>query len=231
MSWFFTLTNAGIITNQPPDQTVPEWLLKCTCTLGTCQCHAKLRPDIMCIIGAPNQTQTPILPSPNYTIQFIEFTYCHDRFPEQAHTHKHTKYDPLTTTLQDKGWKTNPLITITVGVRGDIHENSIEQLIKLKVLKTHTKTLMKNIHQNTIKYLTYLVLNKRKLDNKQTHVPHHKVGTPPPFFAPQQSPPPNGGITSYIASQSTVISTGLTGSYSRRYKYTGVIFSFLFFSP
>ena len=31
--------------------------------------------------------------------------------------------------------------------------------------------IMKEIHQNAIKYLTYLVLNKRKLDNKQTHVP------------------------------------------------------------
>jgi hypothetical protein len=30
---------------------------------------------------------------------------------------------------------------------------------------------MKNIHQNAIKYLTYLVLNKRKLDNKQKPVP------------------------------------------------------------
>ena len=34
--------------------------------------------------------------------------------------------------------------------------------------KSNIKTLMKNIHQNAIKYLTYLVLNKRKLDIKQT---------------------------------------------------------------
>ena len=27
------------------------------------------------------------------------------------------------------------------------------------------------MHQNIIKYLTYLVLNKRKLDNKQTAIP------------------------------------------------------------
>ena len=33
------------------------------------------------------------------------------------------------------------------------------------------KILMKNIPQNVIKYLTYLILNKRKLKNKQTHVP------------------------------------------------------------
>ena len=30
---------------------------------------------------------------------------------------------------------------------------------------------MKDLHQNAIKYLTYLILNKRKLDNKQAHVP------------------------------------------------------------
>ena len=168
---YFTLTNAGKLTNQPQDQTVPEWLLNCICTQKPCQCQAKLRPDIMCIIGAPNHTQPPILPSPNHTVQFIEFTYCHDRFPEQARTHKHTKYDPLIATLRNNGWKTNPLITITAGVRGAIHENAIEQLTDLKIPKTHIKTLMKNIHQNAIKYLTYLVLNKRKLDNKQPPVP------------------------------------------------------------
>ena len=31
---------------------------------------------------------------------------------------------------------------------------------------------MKNIHQNAINYFTYLVLNKRELDNKQDPVPH-----------------------------------------------------------
>ena len=30
---------------------------------------------------------------------------------------------------------------------------------------------MKNIHQNAIKYLTYLDINKRKLENKQTPPP------------------------------------------------------------
>src|SRR6202022_2347384 len=167
----FTLTNAGNLPNQPQDQTIPDWLLQCICTQEPCQCQAKLRPYIMCIIGAPNQTQTPILPSPSHTVQFIEFTYCHDRFPEQAHTHKHNKYDPLITTLRANGWNTNPLITVTAGVRGTIHENSIEQLTNLKIPKTHIKTLMKNIHHNAIKYLTYLVLNKRKLDNKQNPIP------------------------------------------------------------
>ena len=140
---FFTLINAGNLNNQPPDHTVLGWLLACTCLQRKCQCQAKLRSDIMCIIGAPNQTQAPILPSPNHTIQFIEFTYCHDKFPEQALTHKHTKYNPLINTIQNKGWKINPLITITTGVRGAIHEHSMDQLTKLKIPKNNIKILMK----------------------------------------------------------------------------------------
>ena len=92
-------------------------------------------------------------------------------FPEQAITNKHTKYDPLINNVENYGWKTNPLITITAGVRGGIHEHSIEQLDKLELPKSSIKSLMKNIHQNAIKYLTYLILNKRKLDNKQNIVP------------------------------------------------------------
>ena len=133
-----------------------------------CQCQAKLRPDILCMIRAPNQTRLPICPSSNHTVQFIEFTYCHDRFPEQALTHKHAKYDPLNNTIRSNGWNTNPLITITAGVRGATHEHYIDKLTKLKIPKSSIKNLMKDIHQNAIKYLTYLVLNKRKL-NKQTN--------------------------------------------------------------
>ena len=168
---FFTLTNAGHTNNQPQEQTIPDWLLQCTCHQKPCQCQAKLRPDILCIIGAPNHTPLPIHPSTNHIVQFIEFTYCHDRFLKQAVTQKHNKYDPLTNTIQNNGWTTNPLITITAGVRGAIHEHSIDKLKQLKIPNSSIKTLMKDIHQNAIKYPTYLVLNKRKLDNKQPPVP------------------------------------------------------------
>jgi hypothetical protein len=40
-------------------------------------------------------------------------------------------------------------------------------------ITSNIKKLMKDIHQNAIKYLTYLILNKIKLDNKQAPVPHH----------------------------------------------------------
>jgi hypothetical protein len=105
-----------------------------------------------------------------HTIQFIEFTYYHNRFPKQALTQKHAKYDLLINAIRNKGWKMNPLITITSGVRGAIHKQSIKKPTDLNILKTNVKKLMKYIHQNAIKYLTYLVLNKRKLDNKRTTI-------------------------------------------------------------
>ena len=113
---FFTLTNAWTLNNTTPTQIIPDLLIKCSCQQLPCQCQAKLRPDILCIIGAPNHTQTPMSPSPTHTIQCIEFTYCHDRFPNQALTLKHTKYDPLFNTIQNNGWQANPIITIRAGV-------------------------------------------------------------------------------------------------------------------
>ena len=167
---YYTLTNAGNTNTNNQDQTVPEWLITCTCPQTRCPCHARLRPNILCIIGAPIHTPIPLLPSHTYTLQFIEFTYCHDRFPEHAITQKQTKYDPLINEIRNKGWNTKPLITITVRVIGAIHEQSIKQLEELDIPKPNVKNLMKKIHQNAINYLTYLVLNKRKLDNKQNTI-------------------------------------------------------------
>lgn len=65
---------------------------------------------------------------------------------------------------------TNPIITIMVGVRGVIHKQSFEALETLKVPKKWTNDLKetyKHIHYTAIKYLTYLILNKRKLNNNQ----------------------------------------------------------------
>ena len=82
-------------------------------------------------------------PSSNLPIQLIDkFTYYHDRFPKQALTHKHTKYDPLIYTIQNQGWQTNPLITIPTGVKGAIHEHFINKLANMKIPKANIKTLI-----------------------------------------------------------------------------------------
>ena len=131
----------------------------------------------------PSQTKTrhPVhtwCPQPNtttyLTIHKLHDTihwFHHDRFLEQARTHKHTKYDTLIHNIRNNGWKINALITITTGVRGGIHEHSLEQLNNLKLPKSSIKTLMNNLPHNAIKYLTHMILNKRKLDNKPNPCP------------------------------------------------------------
>ena len=89
---------------------------------------------------------------------------------------KTTKYNPLIQTLRTLCWQVNPLITITTGVRGVIHEQPIKELEekKIKIPKNEIKRLMKHLHQIAIQYHTYLIPNKRKQDNKQPPVdpPH-----------------------------------------------------------
>lgn len=64
--------------------------------------------------------------------------------------------------LEQKDGKLTPLVTITVGVRGAIREPSMQAFKNLNISPQEIEKLMK--------YLTYIVLNKRKLDNKQAPV-------------------------------------------------------------
>jgi hypothetical protein len=76
----FTLMNVGTFNNNPQENTVPNWLLPCTCSTQRCHCNARFRPDILCVKGLPYQNAPPSEVDPNLTIQFIEFTYYNDKF-------------------------------------------------------------------------------------------------------------------------------------------------------
>ena len=84
----YILMNAGIFNNNPQDNTVPPWLLNCTCRNQRCHYNARFKRDIMCVKGLPYQTNPPIGLDNNLTIQFIEFTYCNDRFSSKIITAK-----------------------------------------------------------------------------------------------------------------------------------------------
>lgn len=75
---FYTLIIARAQNPLPNDITISEWLPECTCL-------AKLRPDLQCVLGAPNNNWPPITPTPPHIIQLMEssmeFTYCHNQFP------------------------------------------------------------------------------------------------------------------------------------------------------
>lgn len=54
---------------------------------------------------------------------------------------KHGQYNPLINTLKNNGWEVTPLITITQGVRGAVHEHTTDKLMKLNILtKQHKKS-------------------------------------------------------------------------------------------
>jgi hypothetical protein len=89
----YTLMNAGTYNSEAPQNTVPPWLLKCTCINIRCRCLARLKPDLLCVQGLPYQSQPPT--APDLTIQLIEFTYCNDRFSPETITAK-TKKLPTT---------------------------------------------------------------------------------------------------------------------------------------
>ena len=117
----YTLMNAGTFNNNPQENTVPPWILPCTCRQPRCQCNARLKPDLSYIKRLPYQnippptlenihpqepthqnTPTPFLAN-NLTIQFIEFTYMNDRFPQETINNKTLKYQPLINDIINQG--------------------------------------------------------------------------------------------------------------------------------
>jgi len=167
----YTLINAGKFKDRTPDNTIPSWLLPCTCYLPRCKCPARLRPDILCILGTTPTAQPPFSPNPSLKIQIFEFTYCNDRFPQEATTRKLEKYDILLPLLTQQGWAVLPQKIITAGIRGSIHTATTKSLLDLKIPNNKIQKLMETFSQISIRYLTHIILNKRKLEKKQAPIP------------------------------------------------------------
>lgn len=96
--------------------------------------HIHGLPKTLHLFGAPNNNQLPLIPSLTNTMQFIEFTCCHDRFHNTTIRETCDKYNPLIQLLIIVGWIINPLITITTSINKTIHKYS---LLALKHLKLH----------------------------------------------------------------------------------------------
>jgi hypothetical protein len=160
--------NAGIYNSLPPENTVPPWLLPCICLTSRCNCNAKYKPDILCVQGLPNLSLPPLTIDPSLTIQFIEFTYTNDRYPEDKINTKINKYQPLIDDIKLWGWNIKPLIVISAGARGTTHIPSLKVLkenYKYKdTIITHTLT---NINTIAIHHLTSIILYRRRLEHNQ----------------------------------------------------------------
>ena len=127
--------NAGTYNELPQENTVPTWLLSCTCDTQRCYCNARLNPGIICLLGHPYNSPPPGAPTPTIIIQIIEFTYCNDRFSAETRERKITKYQPLINNIIARGWNVAPLIVIASGARATTHIRSMNELkTKLKLL-------------------------------------------------------------------------------------------------
>jgi hypothetical protein len=118
--------------------------------------------------GHPHNNGPPSNPSDNFTIQFIEFTYCNDRFPQETIINKVQKYQPLINDIAELGWKIEPLMVITARARGTTHTPSIETLEKkFKIPITNIKHTFKEINIIAIQHAGSIILHKRKIENNQ----------------------------------------------------------------
>ena len=55
----YILMNVGSFNNAPQENTVPNWLLPCTCGTQRCHFNSRFRPDILCVKGLPYQNDPP----------------------------------------------------------------------------------------------------------------------------------------------------------------------------
>ena len=74
--------------------------------------HSKITPGHILYTRCTTRPIKPNMPSPNLTIQMIEFTFTHDRYMDQAIKTKQDKYNPLVTAIKANGWLVSPLIAI-----------------------------------------------------------------------------------------------------------------------
>ena len=165
---YYTLMNAGVYNESPQENTVIAWLLSCTCDTPRCHCNARLKPDILCVLGHPYNSPPPAAPTSAITIQYIEFTYCNDRFPAATIERKTIKYQPLIDNLISNGWQVAPLLVLASGARATTHIPSMYALeTQLKLPTQQIKNTFSQLNIIAIQYAHTILIHKRRLENKQ----------------------------------------------------------------
>ena len=164
----YILMNVGTFNDNPPKNTVPLWLLPCTCGLERCHYNARCKPDVICVKGLPYQANPPNTLENNLTIQFIEFTYWNDRFSSETISRKTEKYQPFIDNITNKGWNVETVIVIIAGARATTHIPSMKVLEEK--FKTQKETICETYTEiNTIgvQHAMSIILQKRRVENNE----------------------------------------------------------------
>ena len=108
-------------------------------------------------------------PTPDITIQFIDFTYCNDRFAVETLDREIIKYQPLINNIITKGWNVAPLMVLVAGARGTTHILSMKKLETTLTLPiTKIKNTFKQINVIATQSAHSILVHKRRLENRQT---------------------------------------------------------------
>ena len=137
------------------------WILLYTCGTQRCHCNARLKPDILCIIGHLYNHPPLKAPTLGLTIHFIEFTYCYDRFVVQTLNRKTTNYQPLINNIITRGGNIASLIVLVASARATTHIPSMKNLqtmLKLSIMKI--KSTFKQINIIAIQYAHSILVHK-----------------------------------------------------------------------
>jgi hypothetical protein len=176
----YILINACTYNELPQENIVPTLLLPCTCNTQRCYCNARLKPDIICLLGHPYNSPPPDAPTPTITIQFIECTYCNDRFYVETRERKITKYQPLIDNIIARGWNVAPLIELASGARATTHIPLMNELeTKLKLPTSQIRSTFKQINIIATQYAHSILIHKRRIENKQSiaNLQNHNINS------------------------------------------------------
>jgi len=109
-------------------------------------------------------------PLQQHKIQFIDFTYCNDKFFYNFVAHRFNKYHLLITNTHNISWNTQPLIVITICLQDTTctpYIQSHHQYHEIDLHFVYLKSTFSNINNIATKFSTCKILYKLKLENNQ----------------------------------------------------------------
>lgn len=166
----YALVNVSTNGSTPQNNTILTCLLWYTCT--TCQCTCLICPkSIYKHHWHSQEVAPPSTPTLTITIQFIEFNLLPWPTHKKIHSRKHDNPNMLIDALLHKDWIINPLVVSTIRARGAFHTQTMEYFKRLKIPKYLTKNQMEKHTKYLPKYLTFVILDKKKFKKKTRKKP------------------------------------------------------------
>jgi hypothetical protein len=160
--------NVGDYNGKPPNNSISLWLLQCSYINMRCHSPTRFKPDLLYVQGLPYQSNPPIGPNRNITIQFSEFIFCNDRFWPNIVAAKTNKYQPLLDRICAKNWSVAPLMVLTTGACASTHTPTMTLLHdQLQIPKPTIKQTCIKINTIAIHHTMSILLHKHNIENNQ----------------------------------------------------------------